>query len=133
MPDESGGIPDTLQEVLDRDISVTGAFTGGMAAVVLAGFGAGVLVIETLGAGVANVVARLESVGRFIQAFFDEPIAIIVAGVEDTAAWIVMTDLGPFGFAVGVIAIAIGFWGWAALGAPLPFFGRFLDRFRTRN
>lgn len=100
---------------------------------ILLAIGGGVILgLETLAHELSGLFTRIRALGRLIAAFFDNPVLILEAGARETAAWIVETDLGLFSFAAAVVAVAMGYWAWKAAGAPIPFFGRFVNRFRGR-
>lgn len=133
-PDGGGGIsalPDSLQVAIVEDMTPGQAVISGLASITLAIFAAGTQSVAALGDAMAGLIARAEALGRFITALFEEPIPILRAGADATIEWILTAQLGPFSWGAAIFAIAVGWWVWQIMGAPIPIFGRLVDRFRS--
>lgn len=121
---------DPLDKALSEDVSPTEALQGGISGVILAIFGAAIFIIEEISGAIGRLFEVMSAVRDFFMAFYENPAMILEAGAEVTAGD--LEDFGIAAFAVGVLAIAMGYIVWRILRPQLPLVDRYLP-WRNRN
>lgn len=130
MSNSDDGLTPQVSEVLDRDLSPGESVVASLSAISLS---IGVWVTDLGNAFVAevsNLFTRIQALGRFIAAFFDNPRLMLEAAAQADIQWITQTDLGPFNFFMITLVVSLSFIAWVRIGAPVPFFGRLTRRLR---
>ena len=105
-------------------LSPSDATSQGISGLILAIFGVGITIVSAFGDGLAKVIGVLSDFRDLIGSFFTSPITILEQTAQYSADSLTVGDwafFGPGTWAVGVAAIAGGFWLWTVLDPDIPF------------
>jgi len=101
----------------------------GISGIILAIAGGIIAAISSFFDGLERLLEVFRAARDFLVALITNPITIIQATAAETARSLTVGDwafFGPATFAVGIAAVAAGFWVWDALDVSIPLVDRLL-------